>query len=103
MELKNRLDLLIQSAELSQQNGVFTLDDAVIVKSAVDNIKENKNLKESVNVLIKIAQIAQKKGVFSLKDAFFIYMAIDGIDKELDELENTNERKSNTKAKKGEE
>lgn len=99
MELKNRLDLLSQAAEMAQQNGIFSLDDAVIVKKAVDSAKNNENLKESINVLVKIAQIAQKKGVFTLKDAFYLYMAIDGIDKELEKIDSTKQEET----KKGEE
>lgn len=108
MELKNRLDLLSQAAEMAQKNGVFSLDDAVVVKKAVDSAKNNENLKEATNVLVKIAQVAQKKGVFTLKDAFYLYMAIDGIDKELEkeelEKEDTNQQENKQEdTKKGEE
>ena len=98
MELKDRFNLLSQAAQLAQQNGVLTLDDAVIVKNAVDFINKGENVKESVNVLIKLAQVAQKKGAFTLKDAFYIYMAIDGIDEELKNIDDANEQN-----KKGEE
>lgn len=95
MELKNRLDLLIQSAKLAQKNGILTLDDAVIVKSAIENIEKNTNVKESVDILVKLAQVSQSKGVFTLKDAFYIYMAIDGIEKELNAISDVPENKGN--------
>lgn len=103
MELKNRLDLLSQAAEMAQKNGVFSLDDAVVVKKAVDSAKNNENLKEATNVLVKIAQVAQKKGVFTLKDAFYLYMAIDGIDKELEKLDSNKQEDKQEDTKKGEE
>lgn len=79
MELKDRLDVLIQAAQLTQSKGILSLDDAVVVKSAIDNISQNTNINQSVHVLIKVAQLGQSKGCFTLKDAYIIYIATEGL------------------------
>lgn len=86
MKLAERLNVLIQAATLSQKSGVFTLDDAVKVKSAIDVISSgvlNQNFTSAINMLIEMAVSSQKKGVYSLKDAHMIYLAIEGIEGEL--------------------
>jgi hypothetical protein len=86
MNLTERLNVLIQSASLSQKSGTLTLDDAVKAKSAIDIISSgtlNQNFTSAINVLIEIAVSSQKKGVYSLKDAYMIYLAINGIEGEL--------------------
>lgn len=80
MELSERLNVLIQAAQLAQNGGILSLDDAVVVKTAIDNIRANKDVDTAVKVLINVAQIAQSKGCYTLKDASIIYIAIDGID-----------------------
>lgn len=93
MNLEERIGLLSQAATLAQQNGILSLDDAVVVKGALNNIEEKKNIKNSIDLLVKITQIVQSKGIFSLKDAFYMYMAIDGIEELLpkEECEETTE------------
>ena len=78
MELQERINVLIQGAELAQKNGVLTLDDAYYAK---DILKNDVTVKQAYDILIKIANLAQKKGVFSLKDAYFIYLAIENIER----------------------
>lgn len=83
MKLTERLNVLIQSATLSQKSGILTLDEAVKAKLAIDVIssgKLNENFTNAINVLIQLAVESQKKGVYSLKDAHMIYLAIEGIE-----------------------
>ena len=91
MELKDRLNVLIQSAQIAQKSGVLSLDDAVVVKYAISSIEKGENLKSSVGVLSKVASQAQSKGVYSLKDAYLIYIALNDIENLLpvDERVNT--------------
>ena len=86
MKLSERLNVLIQATTLSQKSGVFTLDEAVKAKSAIDIISAgtlNQNFTAAINVLIELAVSSQKKGSYSLKDAYMIYLAIEGIEREL--------------------
>lgn len=85
MKLTERLNVLIQSATLSQKSGILTLDEAVKAKSAIDIISSgelNQKFTSAINMLIQLAVESQKKGVYSLKDAHMIYLAIDGIENE---------------------
>lgn len=85
MKLTERLNVLIQSATLSQKSGILTLDEAVKAKSAIDIISSgelNQKFTSAINVLIQLAVESQKKGAYSLKDAHMIYLAIDGIESE---------------------
>lgn len=85
MNLTERLNVLIQSAALSQKSGTLTLDDAVKAKSAIDIISSgtlNQNFTTAINVLIELAISSQKKGAYTLKDACMIYLAIDGFERE---------------------
>jgi hypothetical protein len=86
MKLTERLNVLIQAITLSQKSGVFTLDDAVKAKSAIDVISAgvlNQNFTAAINVLIEFVVSSQSKGVYSLKDAYMIYLAVEGINNEL--------------------
>ena len=86
MNLTERLNVLIQASTLSQKSGVFTLDEAVKAKSAIDIISTgtlNQNFTAAINVLIELAVSSQKRGAYSLKDAYMIYLAIEGIEGEL--------------------
>ena len=85
MNLTERLNVLIQSASLSQKSGTLTLDDAVKAKSAIDIISTgtlNQNFTTAINVLMELAISSQKKGAYTLKDAHMIYLAIDGFERE---------------------
>lgn len=85
MKLTERLNVLIQSATLSQKSGILTLDEAVKAKSAIDIISSgelNQKFTSAVNMLIQLAVESQKKGAYSLKDAHMIYLAIEGIESE---------------------
>jgi hypothetical protein len=85
MKLKERLNVLIQSATLSQKSGILTLDEAVKAKLAIDAISSgelNEKFANAINVLIQLAVESQKKGAYSLKDAHMIYLAIEGIESE---------------------
>lgn len=85
MKLIERLNVLIQSATLSQKSGALTLEDAVNAKNAIDIISSgviNQDYAKAINVLIEIAIASQKKGAYSLKDAYMIYLAIDGMENE---------------------
>ena len=54
MELKTRLDVLIQVAKLAQKNGLLSLDDACVVKHPIDEVENNTNLKENVDTFKKL-------------------------------------------------
>jgi hypothetical protein len=85
MNLTERLNVLIQSASLSQKSGTLTLNDAVKAKSAIDIISSgtlNQNFTSAINVLMELAISSQKKGAYTLKDAYMIYLAIDGFERE---------------------
>lgn len=81
MELKERINILIQAAELAQSGGALTLNDAVIVKQAIDTCQNGgDDLKNAVYTLIKISIQGQKKGIYTLRDAHFIFLATENID-----------------------
>lgn len=85
MKLTERLNVLIQSATLSQKSGILTFDEAVKAKSAIDIISSgelNQKFTSAINMLIELAVESQKKGAYSLKDAHMIYLAIEGIESE---------------------
>lgn len=79
MELKERLNILVQAAELAQKAGILTLDEASIAKQAIDLINANQGLKAAANALVQVAIQGQRKGAYTLKDAYIIYLATDGI------------------------
>lgn len=79
LTLEQRLDVIFQSAEVAQKNGIFSLEEAVLIKTAIDNINSRVDIEESIGVLIKSAETAQKKGAYTLSDAYYIYMSINGI------------------------
>ena len=80
MELQERINVLIQGAEIAQKNGALTLDEAYYAKQAVDALKNNVSHKAAFDILIKIAVSSQKKGVYTLRDAYLLYLASDNID-----------------------
>lgn len=86
MELKDRLQILISSAQIVQSKGVLSLDDAVLVKSAIDHITNNNDINTGVKILIKTAELGQSKGCFTLKDAYVLYIAIEGLVDALEQL-----------------
>lgn len=94
MELKDRLNILVQGSLLAQSKGVLSLDDAVYVKKAIDCINDNTELDISSKILIKTVTIAQSKGCYSLKDAYLIYAAINGIEDLLPKKNNTDEKEN---------
>ena len=79
MSIDERINLLIQTTELAQANGLFTLDDAVVVKTTIENLNKKINIEASLALLIKVAQLVQKKGLFDLKQAFHIYLAVNNL------------------------
>lgn len=79
MSIDERISLLIQTTELAQSNGLFTLDDAVVVKTTIENLNKKINVEASLALLIKVAQLVQKKGLFDLKQAFHIYLAVNNL------------------------
>lgn len=83
MDLNSRFDVMVQAVTIAQKNGVFTLDEAVAAKGAIDNINSKTNLGESIGVLAELVQEAQHKGAYSLQDAHYIYMAFEGIEDEV--------------------
>lgn len=83
MELQERIDVLIQSAELAQKNGALTLNDAYYAKQAVDALRNNTAFKEAFEILIKIANIGQKNGVYTLRDSYLIYLATENYESAL--------------------
>lgn len=81
MELKDRFNVLKQGVEIAQSKGVLTLDDAVMIKKALDSVKSFTNLDIASKILTKTVQLAQSKGCYTLKDAYILYVALDGLDK----------------------
>ena len=84
MELKfrDRLNILKQGIQIAQSKGVFTLDDAVYIKSALDIFERPHKVDEAnpaMNVILNAVQVAQTKGAYTLKDAYLIYIASNGI------------------------
>jgi hypothetical protein len=77
MELQDRINVLIQGAEIAQKGGALTLDEAYIAKQAVDALKNNTSYKEAFEILRKIVTTGQKKGVYSLKDSYLLYMSLE--------------------------
>lgn len=47
MEKKEALKILVEVALVAQARGVLSLDDAVLVKSAIDAIKDEIGIEES--------------------------------------------------------
>ena len=77
MELQERINVLIQGAELAQKAGVLSLDDAYYAKQAIDALKNGISLKDAFEVLIQVITIGQKKGVYTLRDSHLLYLAVD--------------------------
>ena len=77
MELQERINVLIQGAELAQKAGVLSLDEAYYAKQAIDALKKGVSLKEAFEVLIQVITIGQKKGVYTLRDSYLLYIAVD--------------------------
>lgn len=80
MTLDSIKDVLIQSAQLAQKKGVFSLDNAVVVKQAIDLVKKEDATEEEItagiNALAQAAELGQAKGAYLLRDAYYIYDAI---------------------------
>ena len=70
MELQERINVLIQGAELAQKAGVLSLDEAYYAKNGI-------SLKDAFEVLIQVITIGQKKGVYTLRDSHLLYLAVD--------------------------
>lgn len=85
MEIKDRFNVLVQGARLAQSKGVLSLDDAVLVKTAIDWIESNTNLQVAAQILIKTAEIAQSKGIYKLRDAYMLFVAAHELDEVLEE------------------
>ena len=77
MELQERINVLIQGAELAQKAGVLSLDEAYYAKQAIDALKNGISLKDAFEVLIQVITIGQKKGVYTLRDSSLLYIAVD--------------------------
>jgi hypothetical protein len=72
----NSIDFLIQFTELAQKNGVFNLQEADLLKKAVDSIKNSGkeiSKSESKKLLIQAVVKGQSKGVYSLVEASVLY------------------------------
>ena len=68
MDLKDRFSILKQGVQIAQSKGVLSLEDAVYVKAAMDNIDNNENLDVAFKIIIKVIQFAQSKGAYTLKE-----------------------------------
>lgn len=80
MELQERINVLIQGAELAQQKGALTLKEAYYAKVAVDALKNNTSIKDALNILIGVANKGQQKGAYKLNDAALLYQASENIE-----------------------
>jgi hypothetical protein len=73
---ENSLDFLIQYTELAQKNGVFNLQEADLLKKAVDALKDvpsEISKTDAQNLLTQAVAKGQSKGCYSLADASTIY------------------------------
>jgi hypothetical protein len=73
---ENSLDFLIQYTELAQKNGVFNLQEADLLKKAVDSLKDTPSeisKTDAQNLLTQAVAKGQSKGCYSLADASTIY------------------------------
>lgn len=80
MELQERINVLIQGAEIAQQKGALSLKEAYYAKIAVDALKNNTSIKEALKILVNVAAVGQKAGAYKLNDAALLYQATDKID-----------------------
>lgn len=80
MELQERINVLIQGAEIAQQKGALSLKEAYYAKIAVDALKSNTSVKEALKILVNVAAVGQKAGAYKLNDAALLYQATDNID-----------------------
>ena len=80
MDIKERINVLTQGAEIAQKNGALTLDEAYQAKLAIDALKSNTQHKAAFDILIKIAVSGQKKGIYTLRDAYVLYLASENIE-----------------------
>ena len=72
----NSLDFLIQFTELAQKNGVYNLQEADVLKKAVDSIKNTDGVipkAEAQNLLIQAVVKGQSRGVYTLVEASTLY------------------------------
>lgn len=83
MELQERINVLIQGAEIAQKKGALSLKDAYFAKLAIDALKNNSSIKDALEILVKVAVSGQKAGVYSLNDAALLYLASDNIESAL--------------------
>ena len=96
MDLKDRFSILKQGVQIAQSKGVLSLEDAVYVKAAMDNIDNNENLDVAFKIIIKVIQFAQSKGAYTLKDAYLLYVASENIEESIrEELEERDEDETN--------
>jgi hypothetical protein len=73
---ENSLDFLIQYTELAQKSGVFNLQEADLLKKAVDALKDvpsEISKMDAQNLLTQAVAKGQSKGCYSLADASTIY------------------------------
>ena len=80
MELQERINVLIQGAEIAQQKGALSLKEAYYAKIAVDALRSNTSVKEALKILVNVAAVGQKAGAYKLNDAALLYQATDKID-----------------------
>lgn len=71
---KNSIDILLQYIEVGQQKGAYLLQEAELLKRAVDVLKNNVpdaeiNQSNAKNLLVQGIHKAQKHGSFTLNDA----------------------------------
>lgn len=79
MELTDRFNILIQGAHIAQSKGLLSLNDAVLVKNAIDCVEQKVNLVEAAKILIRTAELGQSNGSYTLKDAHYLYSALHGL------------------------
>jgi hypothetical protein len=77
LNYENSISLLIQYTELCQKSGVFTLQEADLLKKVVDSLKSNTfqvvSHADAQNLLIQAVIKGQTKGAFTLADASIVY------------------------------
>lgn len=81
LDSKNSVQLLCQFVEMAQQKGAFLLQEAEVLKRAVDVAVNNASdkdidLSNAMNLLIQGVQKGQRHGAYTLADAAAVHKVV---------------------------
>jgi hypothetical protein len=90
---ENSLQILIQYVELAQQKGSYLLQEAELLKRAVDVVNGQKDhqidFNASKNLLIQGVVKGQQKGAYNLSDAALLFQAVKLLDSQSESTQQT--------------